>query len=768
MSTKTVRPAKTVAADEWLARKLLEAGFGGADCDFPECTNARAPRPEGKSGTPTKFCVQHNNRRDRQRAYRARLALEKEKAARPAPVPVQTAVARAVREEQVLESLLPRVLTALETVQQGQQAGADPASVAAHIQDVTTTAEQQVQEAEQARAEAVEQAEQSAAAAEQARAEEAAAVLEAACALGEAGSADARASEAVAARNALDVEHQALRAAHEELDTSRRLLAEQYATLTGAHAELTTAYEGLVGAHGRLQGEAESLRGRVNEQSKALEQLQQRHEENLSSLAVAQTENTGLTSRLQELQGHQGELESKNSELTAQLGQVHTGYRRELAALREELAAVRRPGATTDGPQDPGEDGTSASGVRAESSDGAGPDGGRRRPVSIVDLGRHAGSTWALVRYDDETDDRWFLLRDGERSGSVQPEYPGYGTSRAGWSAHTTTLLTVKPTWLTEKPSDAKHFTGRDKAAAALIRDCVRRTPSPTVQAAAAPTFTALDDDIRTTLVAAVIPLATASAPRWAKLPASVRDAALSTALRIPTEDDLQQLAGLEAKTVGRSKEAQQLLAALQCLRLDDEQEAAQDDGPVDLGTIGGREWRLEPDPHYTGGFRVLVDGADIGAVAPVRQRKSGTVRWSAEHRRRVLGRGPSYADRDAAVHAVTGAEAVWVPLPELDDNSFRRIPAWQRSNLYGAAGRIDLRRGRLAQVQPGAYRRELHQAIVQARRSASGKIRGQHLAVLLDAAREDLGSPSSGSAQQLYDVIQEIRQGLVAPPDGS
>ncbi|MFE3629410.1 hypothetical protein [Streptomyces goshikiensis] len=764
MNTRTIRRGKTAATNEWLAKKLIESGFGGADCDFPACTNARAPRTEGKSGSPTKFCVQHNNPRDRQIAYRARKVLEKEEAARPAPVPVQTAVARAAREERVLESLLPRVLKALETVQQGQQAGADTAAVAAHIEDVTTTAEQQVQEAEQARAEAVEHAEQSAATAEQARAEKVAAVLEAACALGEAGAADARASEAVAAHAALDAEHQALRTAHEELETSRRQLTEQHETLSGENTALTTEHSNLQDSHGRLVGEAESLRGRVREQSEALTQLQQRHEENLSALATAQTENTGLTSRLQELQSHQGELESKNSALTERLDQVHTEYRRELAALREELAAARRPSTATDGPQDPGEDGTSAVGVQAgEAADGAGPDeaeGGRRRPASIVDLGRHAGSSWTLVRYDDETDSRWYLLRDGERAGSVRPEYPGYGTSRAGWSAHTANLMPVKP-------SGAKHFTGRDKAAAALIRDCVRRAPSPTLQATAARPFTALDDEARTALVAAVIPLATASSPRWAKLPASVRDAALNIALRIPAEDDLQQLAGLDAKALGRSKDAQQLLAALQCLRPSDAQEAAQD-GPVDLGTIGGCAWRLEPDPHYTGGFRVLVDGVDVGAVAPARRRKRGTVRWSAEHRRRALGRGPSHADRDAAVRAVTGAEAAWVPLPDLDDDAFRQIPAWQRSNLYGAAGRMDIRRGRLAQLQPGAYRRELHQAIVQARRSATGQIRSQHLAVLLDVAREDLGSPSSGPAQRLYDAIQKIREGLVAPPDAS
>lgn len=765
MSTRTIRPGKAAAADEWLARKLIEAGFGGADCDFLDCKNARAPRSPGKSGTPTKFCVQHNNPRDRQRSYRARKDLEKERAACPAPVPVQQAVARGTREEQILASLLPRVLTALEAVQQGQQAGADTAAVAAHIQDVTTAAEQQVQKAEQARAEAVEQAGLSAETAEQARTEEAATLLEAACALREAGAADARATATAAAHAALDTEHQTLCTAHGQLETSHRQLAKQHETLTGEHAKLTTEHEELLGVHGRLQGEAETLRGRVTEQSEALAQLQQRHEENLTALATAQTENTGLTSRLQELQSHQGKLESQNSALTAQLDHVHKDYRRELAALREELAAALRLSAATDGTQDPGEDGAPATDVQdGEAATGAGPDepdGVRWRPLSIVDLGHHAGSSWALVRYDDETVSRWYLLRDGERAGSVQPESPGYGTSRAGWSAHTANVMPVKP-------SGAKHFTGRGKAAAALIRDCVRRTPSPAVQVVAARPFTALDEDTRATLATAVIPLATASAPRWAKLPATVRDAALNTALRIPTESDLQQLAGLDAKALGRSKDAQQLLAALQCLHLCEEQEAAQDDGPVDLGTIGSRAWRLVPDPHYTGGFRVLADGVEVGAVAPVRQRKSNIVRWSAEHRRRALGRGPSHADRDTAMRAVSDAEGAWVPLPELDDDAFRRVPAWQRSNLYGAAGRIDLRRGRLAQLQPGVYRRELHQAIVQARRSTTGQIRGRHLTVLLDVAREDLGSLSSGPAQRLYDAIQEVREGLVSPRDAS
>ncbi|WP_432071856.1 hypothetical protein [Streptomyces wuyuanensis] len=106
------------------------------------------------------------------------------------------------------------------------------------------------------------------------------------------------------------------------------------------------------------------------------------------------------------------------------------------------------------------------------------------------------------------------------------------------------------------------------------------------------------------------------------------------------------------------------------------------------------------------------------------------------------------------------------MPLPALDGEAYLRIPAGLRSNLYGAAGRIDLRRGRLAQIQPGAYRQQLHAAISQARRSASGRIGGQHLAVLLDAAREDLGAPGSTPAQRLYEAIQEIRAVLVTGAD--
>ncbi|WP_406369729.1 hypothetical protein OG788_07920 [Streptomyces sp. NBC_00647] len=148
------------------------------------------------------------------------------------------------------------------------------------------------------------------------------------------------------------------------------------------------------------------------------------------------------------------------------------------------------------------------------------------------------------------------------------------------------------------------------------------------------------------------------------------------------------------------------------------------------------------------GGYRVLADGTDVGAVAPLRRRKTDVPRWTAVHWRRSLGRGPAHASRNAAVGAVMAAEVAWVPPPDLDDEAYRRIPAALRSVLHDAAARIDLRRGRLAQIQPGAYRQQLHAAIGQARRTDTVRIRGQYLTVLLDAAREDLGAPSSAPAQ--------------------
>ncbi|MFJ3365775.1 hypothetical protein [Streptomyces anthocyanicus] len=773
MTTTTTRPGLAAANDEWLARKLLEAGYGGPDCDYPDCTNARAPRPEGKPGPPPKFCVQHNNKRDRQFAYRARKALEKERAAAPEPVPVQRAVARGAREEQVLASLLPRVLTALEAVHQGQQAGADTAAVAAHISEVQQAADKRVRQAEERREAAVEdagkaraEAARSEQAAAEARAEQQAAQMEAATALREAAGADGRATAAGAALDALSDTHRKLRDEHHELSGKHEELSERYQGLEQTHAALTSEHGTLRTEHGRLQGEAQALHARVEELSEEKARIEESQRRTAADLARVQSENTGLAARLGELETHREELKETIGRLNTRLDEERTQHRREMAALRAQLDVARtaaEPAAAVDHGDGPGPDPDEPEPAADGDEDTAGARDGRGAPVTIVDLGLHGGSGWTLVRYEDDHSG-WRVLRDGEIAGSIQPEHSLHGTSLLGWSARTSYAMALRP------PHGQKYFANREQAAGAVIRDGLRRAPG-TAQAAVAVVFTALGEPEQNALVGAVIPLATATPERGgrlARLPQAVRDAALRTALRVPGEQDLQQLTGLDAGELGRSKEARQLLRALQDLGPAD----AQETGPVDLGTIGGRAWRLEPDPNYLGGYRVFANGTEVGAIAPVRRRKSDTVRWTAEHRRRTLGRGPAHADRDTAAQAVIAAEDAWVPLPDLDDETYLRIPAGLRSNLYGAAGHIDLRRGRLAQVQPGAYRQQLHAAIGQARRTATVRIRGHHLTVLLDAAREDLGAPGSTPAQRLYEAIHDIRAVLVGrggtPTDGT
>ncbi|MEV8546981.1 hypothetical protein [Streptomyces sp. NPDC051572] len=769
MTTTTTRPGLAAAVDPWLAKKLMEAGFGGPDCDFPDCTNARAPRPEGKPGPPPKFCVQHNNKRDRQLAYRARKALEKERAAAPEPVPVQQAVARGAREEQVLETLLPRVLTALDAVHQGQQAGANTKAVADHITKVENAAAERVRQAEERREEAVrdagqarEEASRSEEAAAEARAEQQAAQMEAATALREAADADARATADRAALDELSEAHRKLRDTHHELTGAHQQLQDRYGEQETTLNQLTGEHNQLLEAHGHLQGEKEAQDTRLEGLTGDKVRLEEEQRRTAAELAAVQSENTGLSARLDELQTHREELKAENGRLTVELGNEREQHRREVQTLRDQLdearATARRPDGLSGNEPDPGaEDGQAPTGAQDGPATGDDSSGSAEStfPAAILDLGRHGGSGWSLVHTDPDWN-TWTVLRDGQRAGTISPEHSLLGNSLQGWSARTTYAVPLPP------PYRQKHFPNREQAAGAVIRDGLRRAAT-TAPAAVAAAFTALDEPAQEAMVAAVIPLATAvpeRGGRLARLPHDVRKGALRTALRVPSDQDLAQLTALDAQALGRSKEARRLLGALEGLR-----PAANrvETAPVDLGTVHGCLWRLEPDPHYLGGYRVLADGVDVGAIAPVQRGKSNAVHWTAAHRRRPLGRGPSHDSRDTAARAVIEAEAAWNPLPDLGDDAYLRIPAGMRSSLHGAANRIDLRRGRLAQIQPGAYRQRLHAAIGLARRTAGGRIRGQQLAVLLDAAREDLGAPGSAAAQRLYEAIQEIRGAVVS-----
>ncbi|GHA51592.1 MULTISPECIES: hypothetical protein [Streptomyces] len=107
MTTTSIRPGLAAATDDWLAKKLMQAGFGGPDCNYPDYTVARAPARRASTARHRGSASGTTSPRDRQVVYRARKALEKERAAAPEPVPVQQAVAQGAREQQVLAPLPP-------------------------------------------------------------------------------------------------------------------------------------------------------------------------------------------------------------------------------------------------------------------------------------------------------------------------------------------------------------------------------------------------------------------------------------------------------------------------------------------------------------------------------------------------------------------------------------------------------------------------------------------------------------------------------------
>ncbi|WP_406369731.1 hypothetical protein OG788_07925 [Streptomyces sp. NBC_00647] len=282
-----------------------------------------------------------------------------------------------------------------------------------------------------------------------------------------------------------------------------------------------------------------------------------------------QSENTGLQARLGQDEEHRAELRETIRRLEARLDAERECHRQEAAALRERLDA---PGAAAGPAAGPGDDGpvsAPAPGRAAEPEPDAGGESPGRGPVAVVDLGVHGGSGCALVRYPDDLGS-WRVLRDGEIAGTLRPEHSLHGTSLLGWSARTSHAIPPHP------PFRQNHFANREQAAGAVIRHHL--TTASTRPAAAA-----------------VIPLATATEERGgrlARLPEEVRAAALRTALRVPGEDDLTRLTALDEAALGRGKEAQALFRALEDLR---PQSPVQEAGPIDLGVIGGRAWRLEP-----------------------------------------------------------------------------------------------------------------------------------------------------------------------------
>ncbi|MCX5278104.1 hypothetical protein [Streptomyces virginiae] len=856
--TAAVPAAAPSTGDPWLERKFADHAGAAADCRYPDCTEEREGRRPGKTGPPPEFCPNHNNKRDKQYAYRQEQKAKAEAAARhaaeeggesaPTPDPLPVVLARRAREQSVLAEMLPRVAIALETILAGEQAAADTDAVAAHIAAVDHAAAVQVEEADTARA-AAEQtaatahtaAEASARAAAEADEERDAALREAATALREAADADQQAGAATEALRQLTKDHLALRGEHQDLQGEHRHLTERHAERVEAHASLNRQHAELTERAGRLDGELAALRPQLEKQTKritaledelrttndilggvreragglqtALEELHRtrqadaaRHTEELAGarterddaagkLATATTDLGVARERAEGLQRQLNDLDrDRNAERarhTQALAELRAGHEKTLAELREQLtrltaenaaltAVPASPPAVTEaegtgqpaqqdvsvgqmdmftldtagqpvpGPAEPPHD-PAEPGPQEQSPGPAGsgaPDEADELPVAIEDLGFQAGSGWCMARYPS-SGDTWTVLRDGQQVGTVTPERASIGRrSLLGWSAQEQ-LTAVRPT-------KGRHFNNRDTSARAVIKASLRRQPEP---ATAAPAWwAALTEQTATALVRAAAPMATASATHGGHLSffaPALRQAALRLATRAPHDGDLAQLGTVSEPVLNRSKDGARLVAALRAAAVASETTA--------LGTVDGRVWTLEPDLEHRDVQIVCADGQPVGTLEPTAANPGG--RWAATHRRRTLKPAASRAfpDRDAALQAVIAAERDHRPLPALDDPAWHRIQPGFRGTLYSAArAAMDLKNSH-SQLEPIEYRRAVTNALVEARRSVNAPVEPEHLAVLLDAPREDLGPKQSARADRLYEILQRIRDDLLA-----
>ncbi|WP_073227320.1 hypothetical protein [Streptomyces sp. NBRC 110465] len=848
------------AGDPWLERKFAGHAGAAADCRYPDCIEARETPAPGRPGPPPEFCPTHNNKRDKQYAYRQEKKAEAEAAARraaeeagesaPAPDPLPVVLARRAREQSVLAELLPRVAAALETVLAGEQAAADTDAVAAHLAAVDHAAAVRVEEAASARA-AAEQtaaaahaaAEASARAAAEADQERAAAVREAATALREAAEADQRAGAATEALRQLTDDHLALRGTHQDLQGEHRRLAERHTELVEAHTSLNRQHVELTKHAGRLDGELAALRPRLEEQAgritaledelrttndalggareragglqTALDELQRarqadadRHTEELDGVRAERDEAAGklatATTNLgvarERAEGLQRQLDvlgrdrkAEQARHTQELAELRAEHERALAELREDvtrltaenaaLTALAAPPGVAEAeetgqaaqqdvsagqmdmftldtagqpvpgpavpPQTPAESSPQeqSPGSDAVGSGSGAPDEADELPVAIEDLGFQAGSGWCMARYPS-SGDTWTVLRDGQQVGTVTPERASTGRrSLLGWSAREQ-LTAVRPT-------KGRHFNNRDIAAKAVIKASLRRQPE---LATAMPAWwAALTEQTATALARAAAPLATASAGRGGHLSLfapALRHAALRMAARAPHEGDLAQLQSISESVLDRSKDGARLVAALRAAAVASETTA--------LGRVDGRAWTLEPDLDHGDVLIVCADGQPVGTLEPTSSNPGG--RWTAKHRRRTLkpATGRAFADRDTALQAVIAAERDHRPLPAPHDPAWRRIQPGFRGTLYSAArAAMDLKNSH-SQLEPIEYRRAVTNALVEARRSVNAPVEPAHLAVLLDAPREDLGPKQSARADRLYEVLQRIRDDLL------
>ncbi|GHH25922.1 hypothetical protein [Streptomyces rubradiris] len=767
MPELTDATAASGAGAPGLERKFAGHAGAAADCRYPDCTEERETPAKGRPGPPPEFCPTHNNRRDKQYAYRQEKKTKAEAAARrmaeetggsgPTPDPLPVVLARRAREQSVLADLLPRVAAALNTIIAGEQAAADTDAVAAHVAAVDQAAAIRVEEAETARAVAEKAAaaartaaEASARAAAEANLERDAAVRDAATALGEAAEADQRAD-----------------------------------TATGALRQLTQDYLALTEQAGRLEGELTVLRPRLDEQAGRIMVLEGELRTANADLATARERADGLQRHLVDLDRDRNAERARHSQALAELLQQLTQLTPQDATLSvlsasppaaaeaEETGQPAEPdvpegqmdmfplgpaGQPLTGPSDP-------SGAAAEPSPlepSPRPDratagseelnGADELPVAIEDLGLQAGSGWCMVSYLS-SGDAWTVLRDGQRAGTVTPERAITGRrSILGWSAREQTMSARERTM---RPTKGRYFSNRDIAAKAVIKASLRQQPEPTTAVPA--WWAALTEQTATAVARAAAPLATASAGRsehLALFTPALRHAALRLAVRAPHEGDLAQLQTISESVLSRSKEGTRLVAALRAAAVASETTA--------LGTLDGRVWTLEPDLEHPNVLIVCADGQPVGTLAPTSANPGG--RCTATHRRRTLrpATGRTFLDRDAAFHAVIAAERDHRPLPALDHPAWHRIQPGFRGTLFSAARTAKDLKNFHSQLEPIEYRRAITNALVEARRNINTPVEPEHLAVLLDAPREDLGPKQSARADRLYEVLQRIRDDLL------
>ncbi|MFE3608243.1 hypothetical protein [Streptomyces goshikiensis] len=759
--TDTAAAAGAGDPGPWLARKFAGHAGVAADCRYPGCREARETPAPGRPGPPPEFCPAHNNRRDKQVAYRqekkaedaaARRAAEAAGTPSPAtPEPLPVVLARRAREQSVLAELLPRVAHALTAVLAGEQAAADADAVAAHLAAAEQAATVRVEEADTARAAADRAAATAHTAAAEAVQERDAALREAAAALREAAEADQQAAAAGTAHAALNQRHADLTERAGRLDGELTALRPRLETQTGRITALEGDLLTTTTAFGAVRERAEGLQRQLDALDRDQKTERARHARELAELRA------GHERALAGLRADITRLTAQNAALTAPPSAATDAP--ETGQPLQEGVPEGQLGMFTLGPADP--PGTpakpraqeqppapvsSATPGAADESGEAGEAG--ELPVAIEDLGLHAGSGWCMARYP-LTGDTWSILRDGRPVGTVTPERAVTGRrSLLGWSAREQSM--------TVRPTKGRRFNNRDVAARAVIRESVRRQPEP---AAAAPAWwAALTERTATALARAAVPLATASADRGGHLSLFAlahRHAALRLAARAPREGDLAQLQTISESVLDRSKDGARLVAALRA--------AAAAGATTTLATADGRAWTLEPDLDHRDALIVCADGHPVGTLAPTSAHQTG--RWTATHRRRALKpAGRAFPDRDAALQAVIAAERDHLPLPAPDDPAWDRHQPGLRANLYSAARAARDLKGLVAQLEPIEYRRAVTNALVEARRSVTAPMEPEHLAVLLDAPREDLGPKKSSRADRLHQVLQQIRDDLLAP----